>query len=265
MALNEFARLVVASQTSGVSTNYTVHFGTPSKMTTEILFQGPTELSGYDRSLTNDKQPSNISNIFLDAMAVRESVFVKEQCVPLMMEADPDDARSCHFVAYDASSKPSKPIGTVRIVPFPHDPHPLPGSSWDIPADADVGPLLVAPAPKFIDDRTTSIHDGKEAYIKLGRWAVVKDYRGRGIAKALVDAALQWAEENPRYFNQDVAGIQHSQSHWNGLVCAHAQKYVANAWEKLGFAIDRKMGEWTEAQIPHVGMWRRLNFDEGKA
>ncbi|KAI9737617.1 MAG: hypothetical protein M1818_005621 [Claussenomyces sp. TS43310] len=229
-----------------------------------IHFQGPMDnLEGYDRSLPAGEQPVHIPVSFLHAMDVREAVFVNEQGVPLDMEADSDDARSCHFVAFDvpSSKDPSKlhAVGTVRLVPFPHEPHPLPGSAWDIPEEIE--PLTSDP-PRYIIDRATSLHDGKEAYIKLGRWAVVKDFRGRGIAKKLVERAVQWLEDNPAYFNAAVPGVDPSQTHWKGLLCVHAQKHVAKGWEGCGFQLDEKMGEWTEAGIPHVGMFRRIDVSK---
>jgi hypothetical protein len=63
-----------------------------------ISFLGPTNLDGYDRKRPPSEQPGNIPKTFLDAMEVREQVFVKEQGVPLDNEFDADDARACHWV-----------------------------------------------------------------------------------------------------------------------------------------------------------------------
>jgi hypothetical protein len=63
-----------------------------------INFLGPSDLSGYDRDKEPSEQPSNVSQIFLDAMEVREEVFVKEQGVPPENEYDSDDPRACHWV-----------------------------------------------------------------------------------------------------------------------------------------------------------------------
>lgn len=62
-----------------------------------------TGFSGYDRKLPSSEQPENIPQTFLDAMEVREQVFVHEQGVPLDNEFDADDARACHWVR---STKP---------------------------------------------------------------------------------------------------------------------------------------------------------------
>lgn len=58
---------------------------------------------------------------FLDAMTVREAVFVDEQKVALENEFDVEDPRCWHWVLY-ASEEPEsepKPAGTIRLVPFP--------------------------------------------------------------------------------------------------------------------------------------------------
>ncbi len=243
----------------------------------KILFEGPMNLDGYDRSKLTSGQPSDIPILFTEAMEVREEVFVHEQGVPLLMEADSDDARSCHWVAYDMLAGEPLPIpaGTIRLVPFPHDPHPLPGSSWDVDAAAEgISHSLDSKIPPYIVDRPTTFHDGKEPYIKLGRWAVRKDFRGRWIANKLVRRTLDWAQENPEFFNS--LSNNSTKAHfgpeldpkrlkWKGLVCIHAQEYLVKAWSKFGFQVDEGMGKWTEAGIPHVGMFLRLDISKSKA
>jgi hypothetical protein len=63
-----------------------------------ITFLGPSDLSAYDRKKSPFEQPSSIPKTFIDAMEVREQVFVQEQGVPLENEFDSDDARACHWV-----------------------------------------------------------------------------------------------------------------------------------------------------------------------
>ncbi len=63
-----------------------------------ITFLGPSNLDGYDPKLPSSEQPDNIPKTFLDAMEVREQVFVEEQHVPLDNEFDSDDPRACHWV-----------------------------------------------------------------------------------------------------------------------------------------------------------------------
>lgn len=207
-------------------------------------------------------------------MTVREEVFVKGQGVPLSMEADVDDARSCHWVAYTTPAEAGAipiPVGTIRLVPFPHDPHPLPGSAWDIPEEGEQGATvsLDAAKPPYIVDRVTSLHDGQEPYLKFGRLATMPAYRGKRIADLLMNTAIQWAKQNPTFFNPngDVTGahgekLDLHRTTWNGLICVHSQEYVARAYEKWGFTVDEKMGKWTEAAIPHVGMFLRADLSE---
>ncbi|KAI1494433.1 hypothetical protein F5X96DRAFT_559942 [Biscogniauxia mediterranea] len=153
-----------------------------------ISLQEPTRLDAYDASLPPSAQRAGagaaaIPPVFVDAMAAREAVFVREQGIPLAHEFDEDDARSCHWVAYasvniraprpqqeedeeekekaggsggggggeggeeDTAGPPplpsgtrSVPIGTLRIVPFPHPPHPPDGARYVdnvlLPADS---------------------------------------------------------------------------------------------------------------------------------
>jgi predicted GNAT family N-acyltransferase len=227
-------------------------------------------LNGYDCGLPVSQQSISIPEIFKDAMTVREAVFVREQGVPLAMEADADDARSCHWVIYDhAPDQPEAvPAGTVRIVPFPHDPHPIPDSSWDV-EESGASPILTSNSPPYIVDRVTSLHDGKEPYIKFGRLAVLKKFRGRKLGDLLISSAIEWAKKSPDYFSPSPSKPSSSNEEleldtyrttWNGLICAHVQEYVANAWAKWGFVVDDGMGKWNEGGIPHVGMFMRIDI-----
>jgi len=254
-----------------------------------ITFLRPSSLEGYNNELPFDQQPSTVPKTFLDAMEVRKEVFVKEQGVPLTNEFDSDDPRACHWVVYasvTATTEPevkddagniirrkesaaqSQQIGTIRLVPFPHPPHPEPGSSFA--ADAlEMSPDPSKPPP-YIVDRVTTYHDGNEPYIKLGRIAVVEEFRGCGIANLLVSTAITWAQQNPTYFNPSVKSIGREQMGavstkeipvWKGLMCVHAQEQVARAWAKWGFKIDEGMGTWDEEGIKHVGMFQRLKLE----
>ena len=158
------------------------------------------------------------------------------------------------------------PIGTIRLVPFPHAPHPEPGSKFTFDAERELsGP------PPYIVDRATTYHDGHEPYIKLGRIAVVKEFRGAGISKILANAAITWAQQNPTFFNPSVAamGMENMGATttdeipvWKGLMCVHAQEQVEKTWAKWGFATDELMGKWDEEGIVHVGMFRRVNIEK---
>jgi len=159
----------------------------------------------------------------------------------------------------------STPIGTIRLVPFPHPPHPTPESTYF----ADALETGLSDPPPYIVDRPTTYHDGKEPYIKLGRLAVAKEFRGSGLAKMLVSAAMTWALQNPTFFNPSVANMGMDKfaalavdeiPTWKGLICVHAQEQVAKAWAKWGFLLDQGMGEWWEEGIKHVGMFQRLDL-----
>jgi predicted GNAT family N-acyltransferase len=122
-------------------------------------------------------------------------------------------------------------------------------------------------APYGYRDRETSLHDGRECYVKLGRLAVVRDARGRHYGRMLVDAALAWMCKHPGYFNPSVANwgleaLGYTIPEWRGLVCVHAQVQVVPMWESMGFKVDEKMGKWYEEGIPHVGMWKRCVIPE---
>ena len=203
---------------------------------------------------------------FIDAMIVREEVFVKEQNIPLANELDEDDHRSFHWVAY--ASVPAKatqkhdeklgetrresnstkiPIGVIRLVPPPHPPH---------------------PSGKYGSD----VHNAKECYIKLGRLAVVKEFRKAGISSLLINTALAFARNHPyelmpqhdamQTMRQEVdRGVEMD---FKGLVLVHAQTGVQKVWRRFGFETDESMGKWDEEGIEHVGMWKRMDVSSGR-
>jgi predicted GNAT family N-acyltransferase len=98
--------------------------------------------------------------------------------------------------------------------------------------------------------------------------AVLKEFRGSGIARMLVSAAMTWMQQNPTFFNPSITSMGMDKFAsldevpvWKGLVCVHAQIQVAKTWAKWGFQLDEGMGEWNEEGIQHVGMFQRLNLD----
>ncbi|KAK4152597.1 acyl-CoA N-acyltransferase [Chaetomidium leptoderma] len=282
-----------------------------------IALLEPTPLA-WERALPPASQPASASipRTFLDAMTVRSEVFVQEQNIPQSNEFDPDDPRCAHWVIYASvnqtiapavtdpttgevirprqSETKSLPIGTVRLVPFPHPPHPRKGGVYvdgelinttttTTPPNGDT-PLPVQPLtsqeqeqarrastiPTFTPDRPTTLHDGREPYVKLGRLAVTKEFRGRGLAGQLVRTAVDWMRKHPSYFDPSPAerGFEHlgmeqggTLPRWNGLFCCHAQVDAVRAWEKSGFQVDQEMGEWMEEGIPHVGMFLRVQVE----
>ncbi|KAH6983085.1 acyl-CoA N-acyltransferase [Ilyonectria sp. MPI-CAGE-AT-0026] len=270
-----------------------------------INFIGPSKLDGFQRGAPAEAQPGTIPRTFLEAMEVREAVFVGEQNVPAENEFDADDPRCCHWVVYASvnkteeaeirdeqgnvvqprrSSTRTTPIGTIRLVPFPHESHPDNGGEYwngvlNGPRNGEVVPRnskvpSVVPAKTFGIDRATTYHDGKEPYVKLGRLAVLKEFRGHRIAGLLVKTVLNWLKSNPTYFNPSIMELGLEQMgasngkdvpKWNGLICVHAQKQVIGAWEKWGFEVDEGMGEWSEEGMAHVGMFQRVTVDSPPA
>ncbi|KAF1981511.1 hypothetical protein K402DRAFT_386373 [Aulographum hederae CBS 113979] len=248
------------------------------------------DLQTYNPSKPPTQQPASVPKLFIDAMMVRKAVYVDEQGVPLANEVDADDARSHHWVVYasvgtrkksasEGSPNQSPPggisaspnpvssastatrvaVGTVRLVPPPHSPHPTPGSSnhTEPPGSRPTGPPPGS-APK-------------EPYIKLGRLATLPAYRGLHLSNILVRTCLEWAtthattilpppsaaeREEARMQGREIADV------WKGLVLVHAQDTVEGLWKRHGFVKDEAMGEWWEEDIKHLGMWRRLDVKE---
>lgn len=277
----------------------------------------PSNLRAYKRGLPRAQQSESVSPIFLDAMEIREQVFVEEQGVPADNEFDDDDSRSTHFCVYASVRRTIReevldaegnvveprvsdarrvPVGTIRIVPFPHDPHPVSGAKYwggkieeeteqggkkkdtkevDGQQEAAAAAAVAAESPVrtelgYFADRPTTFHDGQEPYVKLGRLAVVKEFRGQGMAGFLVRSAVEWLRENPNYFDPSVVAkglarldaVNAPVPQWKGLVCAHAQEQVAATWARWGFQVDEAMGVWWEEGIRHVGMFLRLEIDK---
>jgi len=156
-------------------------------------------LANYDATKLYTEQPEGIPEVFLQAMDIRTEVYVNEQHVPLENEFDEDDHKSYHWVAYASVGSPSigaketgeqqgerqdgasnqaqeqqsqgrktstankVPVGTIRLVPPPHAPHP----------EHEGGSTLDNKAADVQHER-----GAEEPYIKLGRLAVLKPYRG---------------------------------------------------------------------------------------
>ncbi|KAJ9667214.1 hypothetical protein H2201_002735 [Coniosporium apollinis] len=270
---------------------------------------GPS-ISNYDRHSPSTAQSASVPATFKEAMSIREAVFVEEQHVPLENELDYDDPRSFHWVVYasvgTSSSSPSgsRPstrsrkdstsaedrrqeerrrssatasrvaVGTIRLVPPPHPPHPSPGTAHKI----DNKEVPLSSSPEQAESRhplPTPLHDNREPYVKLGRLATLQPYRGLGLARLLVNAALDWAAKHPDEVvpppdptaveQAKVEGklAEEADGRWRGLVLVHAQTGVAGWWEGMGFRKDEGMGTWVEEGIEHVGMWRRVAVKGG--
>ncbi|WP_430612186.1 GNAT family N-acetyltransferase [Enterococcus sp. DIV0876] len=56
-----------------------------------------------------------LSEIYLASLKIRNTVFVKEQGVPLALEVDENEALAIHFVLYDDQNQP---VATLRFLPL---------------------------------------------------------------------------------------------------------------------------------------------------
>ena len=126
-----------------------------------------------------------------DLRAVRETVFVVEQQVPVEEEWDALDPASVHVIARDDHGRP---IGTGRLTP----------------------------------ER------------KIGRMAVLREWRGRGVGDAMLRTLLEQARAR----------------HWPG-VSLNAQLAAIPFYQRAGFDIEGE--EFIEAGIRHRAIGRGCN------
>ncbi len=129
---------------------------------------------------------------FTLCFAIRTSVFVEEQQVPLELEMDEYDAVATHFLLRDGET----PLGTARLL-------------------------------------------DKHGLAKIGRVAVVKEARGRGLGLVLMLAVIDEAKR--RGFTESVLD---------------AQTYAVPFYARLGYAAEGE--EFDDAGIPHFLMRRTL-------
>jgi predicted GNAT family N-acyltransferase len=234
-----------------------------------------------------DPLPPNIPVSLHPSLAVRIAVFVAEQHCRLETEVDADDPRSHHWTLFATPALPPEatisstpttdaiPAATLRLVPPPHGPHPLPAS---VDGVGGTRALVVA-------------HDDAhgEPYIKLGRLATLPAFRGQGLAKRLVTEVLEWAGREPGgvfcgpggggVVGRDVGrsgevggeavgavgergeavAERTEEGTWRGLVLVHAQENAQRFWARCGFVRDEALGTWFEEGIVHAGMWRRVD------
>ncbi|KAL8644368.1 MAG: hypothetical protein Q9226_007797, partial [Calogaya cf. arnoldii] len=107
----------------------------------------------------------------------------------------------------------------------------------------------------------TEMWDGREPYIKIGRMATLAEYRGRGIAKRLIEESLDWAKTHVAELSSTGKEKVDDIPQWRGLVLSQAQMSVQGWWGKMGFEVDEGLGVWWEGGIEHVGMWRRVRLE----
>ncbi|KAL5359963.1 acyl-CoA N-acyltransferase [Aspergillus floccosus] len=182
------------------------------------------------------------SPLFNDALSVRIAVFVHEQHIPLELEVDADDSRSWHWIVYDDKA----PVATARLVPPPHASHHQQEGT---------------PSKPQYDLR-------EEPCVRIGRVAVRKEYRGRGLAVDLLWTILDWVKQHPhcveeaytRTLKEEGEEIPEKGGRWNGLVRVHSQVQVQRVYARVGFETEEKLGRWIEDGIEHVGMVLRMEL-----
>jgi len=124
--------------------------------------------------------------------AIRKTVFVEEQAVPLELELDEYDDVATHFLLRDGDA----PLATARLL-------------------------------------------DKHGLAKIGRVAVLKEARGRGLGLVLMRAVLE--EARRQGFTEAVLD---------------SQTYAIPFYERLGFVAEGE--EFDDAGIPHSLMRRRM-------
>jgi predicted GNAT family N-acyltransferase len=267
-----------------------------------MLLPPKDKLEGYNNTIPCSQQKINVPPLFRDAMSVREDVY-GEQGIPLEAEFDEDDARSWHWVAYasvastsmppkymrsDSPNTPAEdarrasasasrmPVATIRLIPPPHGPNKYVEGVDRVDRHTDTDPP---------SEETGTAHP-TEPYVKLGRLATLKAYRGLGLAGLLIAAVSDYAKMNPDtiYKPPSPTAMERAQitEHgkeqqlaWEGLVMIHAQANLKKMWEKHGFSEELRNEKneveiaaephWVEEGIEHIGMWKRIDVKRGRS
>ena len=153
--------------------------------------------------------------------AVRDAVFVAEQGVPATLERDDADPRCLHVLARDDAGHP---IGAARLVP----PFVVVNGGPDLqgnPSARDTGSMRVPAA----DDPLP----------RVGRMAVLRAWRGRGVGEAMLAALEALARQRG----------------WPRLAL-HAQAPAIRFYARLGYLPEGP--RFHEAGIEHQAMQRPL-------
>jgi predicted GNAT family N-acyltransferase len=244
-------------------------------------------LALYDATSPPDHQPKNdatdpakaVPQGFVDAMSVRETVFVREQGGLLENELDFDDRRSFTWTAYASvpghtksapegghpmrkqSTSTKLAIGTIRLIPPPNTTNHAVDNNRNKDDTLRSGTTI-----------KSSIHDGYEPFLTLGRLAILSEFRKIGVSKLLIDSALTMAHDYPHIISEPPSsslaeGLRahlglnlHMNTDWSGLVLIHAQIELQKFWTQYGFEVDEGMGIWEEEGVDHVAMWKRINL-----
>lgn len=163
---------------------------------------------------------------------VRATVFVGEQHVPPELEVDDDDPRCVHVLA---RSFEGHPIGAGRLAT---------GDAGTTRPDPGWGADGLRAKPAAPDAAAHDIPaaggDGTPAAAgRIGRMAVVRDWRGRGVGTALLRTL-----------------VEHARARGLPELSLHAQRDAVPFYERHGFTTTG--AEFEEAGIPHVRMRRGL-------
>lgn len=160
--------------------------------------------------------------------AVREEVFVREQNVSPEIELDEDDPRCTHALARATNGTPVG-CGRLLIAGVAH--------GWAArETDASSSDSAEASRDTRPTRRVEAGQDGPSSTTgRIGRMAVLKDWRGRGVGAALLRVLLEQARAR---------GL--------GEAHLHAQIDAVPFYLKHGFAIDGN--EFIEAGIRHLPM-----------
>ncbi|HVW65580.1 MAG TPA: GNAT family N-acetyltransferase [Nitrosospira sp.] len=124
-------------------------------------------------------------------------------------------------------------LRAVRETVFIHEQHVPPELEWD-KLDEHCIHVLATDATENAIGTARLLADGT-----IGRMAVLKAWRGKGVGRALLLRLLEEAKK------------QHLQQ-----VTLHAQLQASEFYRKLGFEIRGE--EFMEAGIPHIGMVLKL-------
>lgn len=151
------------------------------------------------------------------ACDVRLTVFVKEQGYALEDEIDQYDPLAAHFIL-TSTNDPSTVLGTLRLLPYPlpipkpdaEGSEPDPSSSYPLGGSRSEGAIagdFVAvawsssaqpvsrardPAETEAEEKQTEEKVPELGGAKLGRLALMKEVRGKGLGHLLVREAERW-------------------------------------------------------------------------
>jgi predicted GNAT family N-acyltransferase len=134
------------------------------------------------------------------------------------------------ILAWDAALPLARPVRELVFVTEQKVPLELEWDEWDERSDhaiaRDAGGQAIGTARLLPDGR-------------IGRMAVLREWRRRGVGAALMEALLQKAREQSM-----------------SRVTLHAQTHAAGFYRRFGFS--ERGGEFWEAGIPHVEMTLEL-------